>query len=1819
MPPLDLPPIPREDWQQDRLADFERRTSARIASLDSLTSGLGAGLSAASPTTPRLPARPVPGPSVPLPAVAPPSAMGSGGPGSFLQRSTARIAGLHAPTTSPSSGTPPRPRIQYAPRINPTPAPSPTPDRTESRGNGLSDAPSSTGVPQGSGEIEAYIRQAARQRGIDPDTAVAVARSEGGLENPVRQSDYVNPRTGQREESYGPFQLYLGGGLGNAALEAGIDPRNPSQWRQAVDFALDAVTRSGWGAWYGAKAIGVTGFDGIGQAAADTSAGISRGATGSGQATGEQAGGWLDLARSQLNKPYIWGSAGGRSDFSSDPAGFDCSGFVSYVLKQGMGVDLPAFTGSAYEKTKAVPLDDIRPGDVVFYNMDNPDPAIQHMALYIGNGQIIQAGGTGRNVNTASLYALGTPEVRRAAGAHAGEVRERMQDSVLPKAAQQVQQAPRNSDVLHTAQQGQQADDPLRRGGDMLRLPLGEDDLNDFDQAQASARAQSSPQSVDLTFNPTPPEGGWRGRGAVDTLPPPNYDRPIGPQPVPGVIPGMREAPSDVLSGIRQGSPRDPNALTPGAIDFRTSDRPPPVAADSPFRPGSAIMRQSSGQTVPPWEVSQDLGYGTVDALVPEPIRNAPIDPGLLNQVLIAANVPTPGRQQITEFVRANGIDVRDVLANLADVSNLVGIGTAPAQIAARQAARMAAGTADDVARVASRALSSAGDAQRALPPGRPANDWLRPASDVLPVQQAGESAGDYTRRTGLLPGGREAPASAVQRATTAADPQSVQRAMADADLILQERAAVASGAGRTPRPAPEVDTVLNALVKAREQVTDRRAPLRAVETYLENRLGRPLNFDERVWMRSRVYEGRADAALARLERTLKPALEPVGRNGDVQHLDAFLEQMDNIDKANAVARTVQNRILDTDLGNMPGTTALRRAEASLRQRERLLNLAQIDSSDDAIAAAQKRVDSARRVVDRLRGRLDEATQAARDEQLRIAQTEGGIARDRRAFSGGASAQDEAAVRAAWEQRLGPERARTLFAAADAVWDTNRAWRQRLREAGVFSDDQVRFFEEHFPHYVKTNILDHLSDAAIDSLPPGGRTFGVGSNGVKRLTEAGTTKVRQSPLSSVVDLALRSEELAQRNTVMRAVAGWADQPSMQGFVRRLADGEDAPKGWTALGVLEDGAKGRVMVVDELVPALTLNGAPPKLLEVALKAAGTPLRAGATALRPAFIITNMVNDMLTAFYRFPVESPSLREALQSPLDVARGYKAAFGGNPELIQRVREAGGSIGTKSRYDNPDAIVRELTGEHVWVRPIRRPEDLRAALRDPDFLRDVWGATADVAGMVWSRPIGVLSRRVEEAPRLAAAIRAERQGQNATEVAFRKRTATADFAAGGDFMRQANAAIPFLNAAAQGAAEFGGSTLKNPAKATAAMATIASFIVGTDVYNRSVSPEDYADVSKFTKDTGIVILSPFAPEAGGKRGLLYIPLRGGLGTLVPLVREALGKLYGDDPRAWQEILRHLWNTTTSVDPDTSTFLVPPVKTAVELGSNYDLFRDQPIVSRSRESLPTSEQFDERTSQTARHLSRSNLPLVGGASPLEIDYGLKGFSPGPAEAALGVSDAIIRATGNALPDAPSTQPKGARDIPIIGGVLGRFLKTVGNERQNKAYDLADKLIAERERIEVAREQATPEYQAATPEEQQTRLRRIRREVQDQARDELGILTAAEKKASDAAAQVVGAPVLKALKDADVPVPSSFGETLTRNGTTIEVSSADRQRLQQESLALIDKWITADLESADYRRFNAEGRRRMLTQTVARARRQVGDTYFNQQAARKKAA
>jgi cell wall-associated NlpC family hydrolase len=100
--------------------------------------------------------------------------------------------------------------------------------------------------------------------------------------------------------------------------------------------------------------------------------------------------GVVGAAMSQLGVPYIWGGA-------TAGVGFDCSGLVMWAYAQ-VGVSLPHSSYAMWNYGVPVSQGDLEPGDLVFFN------GLDHVGMYIGNGQFIEAPHTGAFVQISNLF-----------------------------------------------------------------------------------------------------------------------------------------------------------------------------------------------------------------------------------------------------------------------------------------------------------------------------------------------------------------------------------------------------------------------------------------------------------------------------------------------------------------------------------------------------------------------------------------------------------------------------------------------------------------------------------------------------------------------------------------------------------------------------------------------------------------------------------------------------------------------------------------------------------------------------------------------------------------------------------------------------------------------------------------------------------------------------------------------------------------------------------------------------------------------------------------------------------------------------------------------------------------------------------------------------------------------------------------------------------------------------------------------------------------------------------------------------------------------
>jgi cell wall-associated NlpC family hydrolase len=103
------------------------------------------------------------------------------------------------------------------------------------------------------------------------------------------------------------------------------------------------------------------------------------------------ADGAIAAARSVLGVPYKWAGA-------SPSQGFDCSGLIMWAYAQ-VGVSLPHSSRALYSMSRRIPIDQLQPGDLVFYNSP-----VSHVGLYIGGGQMIHAPHTGSTVQIQSIH-----------------------------------------------------------------------------------------------------------------------------------------------------------------------------------------------------------------------------------------------------------------------------------------------------------------------------------------------------------------------------------------------------------------------------------------------------------------------------------------------------------------------------------------------------------------------------------------------------------------------------------------------------------------------------------------------------------------------------------------------------------------------------------------------------------------------------------------------------------------------------------------------------------------------------------------------------------------------------------------------------------------------------------------------------------------------------------------------------------------------------------------------------------------------------------------------------------------------------------------------------------------------------------------------------------------------------------------------------------------------------------------------------------------------------------------------------------------------
>jgi cell wall-associated NlpC family hydrolase len=128
---------------------------------------------------------------------------------------------------------------------------------------------------------------------------------------------------------------------------------------------------------------------------------------GSGSASASQTA--IAAALRYLGTPYSWGGGGTAGPSrgwaqGADTVGFDCSGLTQYAYGQA-GIWIPRNSRAQYSALPKVAPSDLQAGDLVFWanNPSNPS-TIHHVALYMGDGKVVQAPQTGDVVKVSDMW-----------------------------------------------------------------------------------------------------------------------------------------------------------------------------------------------------------------------------------------------------------------------------------------------------------------------------------------------------------------------------------------------------------------------------------------------------------------------------------------------------------------------------------------------------------------------------------------------------------------------------------------------------------------------------------------------------------------------------------------------------------------------------------------------------------------------------------------------------------------------------------------------------------------------------------------------------------------------------------------------------------------------------------------------------------------------------------------------------------------------------------------------------------------------------------------------------------------------------------------------------------------------------------------------------------------------------------------------------------------------------------------------------------------------------------------------------------------------
>lgn len=161
-----------------------------------------------------------------------------------------------------------------------------------------------------------------------------------------------------------------------------------------ADASASAAAQAAYNAAVAANSAGSTSSDSASNSATtSTSSSTSTASSSVPAATGNMAAA-ISFAEAQLGKEYVYGGTG--------PDTWDCSGLTQAALAQA-GISIPRTSEEQAAAATPVSMNALEPGDLLFWSTDGTAANAYHVAIYIGNGEYVEAANPSAGVKTDTI------------------------------------------------------------------------------------------------------------------------------------------------------------------------------------------------------------------------------------------------------------------------------------------------------------------------------------------------------------------------------------------------------------------------------------------------------------------------------------------------------------------------------------------------------------------------------------------------------------------------------------------------------------------------------------------------------------------------------------------------------------------------------------------------------------------------------------------------------------------------------------------------------------------------------------------------------------------------------------------------------------------------------------------------------------------------------------------------------------------------------------------------------------------------------------------------------------------------------------------------------------------------------------------------------------------------------------------------------------------------------------------------------------------------------------------------------------------------